>query len=401
MDDYENGQNCKIFWDCSADGLLRSLKEAGGAHRSKFQDLDINTIGHTPMWLRIRKNKLHCVVHPNFRVKNYRMKIYRAMHYIIRLNRILKPSNPSKLRIPDDTEWWSHHSDMVRVPVESKFPPVFAVSGAQTFADIPGIPFMSFSDKISIRENSAFERGNDLDWGKKKDSAFFRGSLSDCKGVNFQNLGNIDSCARAKVVYYSKLSGSSLLAGISTTSSFDETGKGISCKNCTSVRGVGKDFVHELLTHKYLLDFPGAGNWSRRKSLLLRSGGLIFQAESPGFQFYELSLKPGVHYIPFDPEVGKAGVGNLLSRLQWAQNNSHLVQKIAQRSKSFGRNCLTQTSIDYFLSVLLKEYSKHLYGTCVTLPMIDISSCTTFKKKECQDAIKKCWDPPRKEQDKN
>lgn len=145
--------NCRAFWDCTTNELLASLNQT--VRRESLSHLKIEKIGHTPIWIRIRSNKLHCVIHPDFDRKRYRIKIYRAAHYIARLNRILRQG---KLKVLDDTEWWSHHSDFVKVPSGSNFPPVFSVSGAPGFEDIPGIPFMSFSDKIFQKENIAFER---------------------------------------------------------------------------------------------------------------------------------------------------------------------------------------------------------------------------------------------------
>lgn len=165
--------SCKVFWNCTAVDLLHSVNKT--INRREFGKLQIETIGHTPMWLRIRENRLYCVVHPNFQRKNYRMKIYRASHYINRLNRLLVQK---KLRVADGTEWWTHHSDWVKVPAGQLAPPVFSVSGAAGYADIPAIPFMSFSDKISYLENRAFQRIEantriHSHWYHKKEAAFF------------------------------------------------------------------------------------------------------------------------------------------------------------------------------------------------------------------------------------
>ena len=132
-------------------------------------------------------------------------------------------------------------------------------------------------------------------------------------------------------------------------------------------------------------------------SLLLRSGGLIFQSERRGYQFYEFALQPGVHFIPFDPEIGKSRSGTLLLRLKWAQNNDKIAQRIARRSQSFGRVCLTESSIDYFVSKLLTEYSKILSGDSILYPLVDLSCCSSngnsrFKvMKHCSRAIERCW----------
>ena len=388
--------SCKAFWDCTAEDLLRPMNKS--VSRQDFGRLHIEEIGHTPMWLRVVSHKLHCVVHPDFQIERYRLKIYRAAHYINRLNRILREG---KLKVAEGTEWWTHHSDWVKVPAGRTIPPVFSVSGAAGYADIAGIPFMSFSDKVSYLENIAFRRLEEKlrgTWENRKEVAFFRGSLSDCADAVNMHAGDVKFCARAKVIQHSKETKNPLLLSLSTTSNFKQVGLSDSCPVCTSRGGRGESFVRELLTNKYLLDFAGAGNWSRRMSLLLRSGGLVFKSESLGYQFYEFNLKPGVHYVPFDPQIGITGTGNLLSRLEWAQNNDETAKRIARTSQSFGRFCLTESSIDEFLSLLLMKYSQRLRDDPLPYPLIDLSSCFSEVKgyyyklsKYCEETIKRCW----------
>ena len=389
--------NCRAFWDCTTNELLASLNQT--VRRESLSHLKIEKIGHTPIWIRIRSNKLHCVIHPDFDRKRYRIKIYRAAHYIARLNRILRQG---KLKVLDDTEWWSHHSDFVKVPSGSNFPPVFSVSGAPGFEDIPGIPFMSFSDKISQKENIAFERNEMRSKSggirrMRESKAFFRGSMSDCSLAVQKYAGDIRFCARAKVVHHAVKSQNELLSGIRSISDFNKVGLNVKCKECSAAKLTEHEFVDELIRHKYVLDFPGAGNWSRRMSLLLRSGALIFQSERPGYQFYEYLLEPGIHYVPFDAQLGKSGAGNLASRLGWAQMNEKLAREISWRSQSFGRECLLDSSINYFLSSLITQYSKRLEGDPSPFSLVDLSSCSAYRggrfklTKSCEDSINSCW----------
>jgi len=188
-------ESCRQYWACIADILLQNWH--GGVSRSKFVTADLNELGHTPMWLRIKDGKLYCV-----RIiaekRKLRLKIYRALHYINRLNRILR--GKGIIKIPDDTEWWTHHSDMVKISSEkSHLPPVFSVSGAKEYLDIPGIPFMSFSDSIYKRESSIFNDESQMSydtfrriWKRKKNAAYFHGSLSDCGEAVMKHGGNIN-----------------------------------------------------------------------------------------------------------------------------------------------------------------------------------------------------------------
>ena len=108
-------------------------------------------------------------------------------------------------------------------------------------------------------------------------------------------------------------------------------------------------------------------------------------------------MKPGIHYIPFNPQIGKSGVGNLLSRLEWAKNHDEIAKRIARTSQSFGRICLTESSIDEFVSMLLMKYSKRLRENPVAYPLVDLSSCFSEMKeyyklsKHCEETIQRCW----------
>jgi len=305
--------------------------------------------------------------------------------------------------ISEGTEWLSHHSDWVKVPRSKNCPPVFAVSGDKNYNDVPGIPFMSFSDSISKGENFAFEKYHQSSsfhhqWRRRRSSAFFRGALSDCSTTPSSYRGDLNSCPRAKVVLEAAKAQNKLLSGIKLVKGnypFHELTK---CSLCQGDKLSGDEFVGELHKHKYLINFAGAGNWSRRMSLLLRSGGMIVHAESSGYQFYDFGLKPGVHYIPFDPDIGHNGAGNLISRLEWARNNDALAEEIAHRSETFGRVCLSERSIDHFVSKLLGAYGALLRGDFQKLSMVDLSSCFCGSKGEtckpsklCKGVINKCW----------
>jgi hypothetical protein len=387
-------KSCEIYWDKTVDGLWEPWKK--GISRALFASFSMTRIGHTPMWLRISNNRLHCVQHPDFSSGKHHIKIYRALHYINRLNRILRSR-----KIANNTEWLCHHADSTKLlkSDETKVP-VFSVSGNKEFYDIPAIPFMSFSDKLSGREYNALKniklgRSFDYFWSRKTEVAFFRGALSDCD----RSIANVSLCARVKLVHHAKYTRDPLLSEISTTSNLRD--KRFStllggCKECQSASLDGEGFARELVKHKYLLNLRGAGNWSRRLGILLNAGSVIFQSESSGFQFYEIGLEPGVHYIPFDIQIGHKGVGNLISRLVWAKKNDKVVKVIAKRAESFGKVCLNEASIDYFTHKVLDEYSHLLRGDLVDYPNVDLSSCIKTSKDQsiarlCKEVVRRCW----------
>lgn len=391
-----NGKACEIHWNCTVQRLLSPwLLQNRSINRATLHKLNVSRIGHTPLLLKVSKGKLYCVRQPGLRgiKENLRIKAYRASHYINRLNRILKSDFNA---IPDKTEWWTHQADLVKIPLEhDSIPfPVFSYGGAENYADIAGIPAAALSDKMGIRELRYLNEIPETPWNKRLNVAFFRGSLSDC-GVARETLGtNINNCVRAKVILEADRSKHPLLKDIGASSSFQSAGINITCSRCEKGKLTSPEFVKNIRSHKYLLNIPGVGQ-SRRMAQLLRSGGVIFQAENKGYQFYDINLKPGVHYIPFDPERGVPGVGNLVSRLEWAIRNDKEVQNMAERVKSYAENCLTEQSVDYFAAAILEEYSNLLTGVAPKLPLVDLSECVVKRSSQSISRlcgiVQKCW----------
>lgn len=397
---YHNDE-CVYYWNQTVSKLLVPW-ERGFQRSLLYQSELTKSLGHTPLHLRVKNGTLYCVQHMAPR-SQLRVKKYRAYHYINRINRILRYKN-----LPQNLEWWTHQSDLSKIRRNSqnmaRFPPIFSVAGGVHYLDIPGIPFMSFSDKSYLAEqkmlrlikaNTSFSSR----WKSRKSTSFFLGSLSDCGVVE----GSAKLCSRAKVVLYAARSKDKLFTGVGTTTDLNKFSSAYpelyKCSSCEREKLESKKYIEKLFEYKYLLNFNGAGNWSRRLSTLFASGGAVFQAESSGYQFYELGLEPGVHYIPFDIEDGIAS-GNLRSRLEWAMLNDARMKEIAIRSESFEANCLQEVSIDYFVYTLLTSYEKLLQGSMKDVDTINLSSCIVqdylYDRKirvprVCEVVLDRCW----------
>lgn len=134
---YDVGVTCKQHWREMAKKMLEPWAE--GVQRDSMGKMPKSVLGHTPMWLRVIRGKLHCVLDPRFKNDQLRLKPYRARHYVQRVNAILQ----SGKSLPENLEWWSHHSDLSKVPkgielVDGLPPPIMAVAGGPEFWDIPG-----------------------------------------------------------------------------------------------------------------------------------------------------------------------------------------------------------------------------------------------------------------------
>lgn len=401
---YDVGVTCKQHWREMAKKMLEPWAESG-VRRESMDKIPISTITHTPMWLRVVRGKLHCVIDPRVeklsRAGSLRTKIYRARHYVQRVNAILQRGR----KLPENLEWWTQHSDLCKVPkgiesLDGSPPPVFSVAGGPDFWDIPGIPFMSFSDIKAMEENEGFREvkaGKSFDerWKAKKTKAFFLGGLSDCSDALENHGGDAKFCGRAKMVRYGAQLAESgetdLLSGIQVyDGDSPATAKLLKgCERCTRPRLKGQEFVRELMDHKFVLNFDGAGNWSRRMSVLLNSGSVVVKAESPGYQFYEFGLEPGVHYVPFDAMVGSDEPGNLRPRLEWLAEFDDVAKQLAERAESFGEACLSEHSINDFVYELLAEYGRLQRGRPTPHRTVDISDC--FDRKSCRNKLEPCY----------
>lgn len=134
---YDVGVTCKQHWREMAKKMLEPWAE--GVQRESMGKMPKSVLGHTPMWLRVIRGKLHCVLDPRFKDDQLRLKPYRARHYVQRVNAILQDGKS----LPENLEWWSHHSDLSKVPkgielVDGLPPPIMAVAGGPDFWDIPG-----------------------------------------------------------------------------------------------------------------------------------------------------------------------------------------------------------------------------------------------------------------------
>lgn len=390
-----NRESCEFHWNCTVTKLLSPwLSKNKFIDRAELSNMNVSKFAHTPLLLRVLKGKLYCVQHPGVReIKSkLRLKAYRALHYIHRLNRILK-NNPNA--IPDATEWWTQQGDLNKIPLENDSLPIFSFGGSEGYADIAGIPAAALSDKMGKREELVFHSMQNVPWGERSNVAFFRGSLSDCSMSREKFGGDINFCVRAKIIVGADQSRLDVLKDIGASSSFSKAGLNVNCLSCEKGTMSSYEFVKNIRSHKYLLNLPGVGQ-SRRMAQLLRSGGAIFQSENKGYQFYDYALKPGFHYIPFEPQPGVPGLGNLVSRLTWAMKNDDVIKGIASRSKSYADNCLTEQSMDYFATSVLEGYAGLLIGNSPKFPLIDLSECFAERESQsisrlCKGVIQKCW----------
>lgn len=135
---------------------------------------------------------------------------------------------------------------------------------------------------------------------------------------------------------------------------------------CTRTCPSPEEHARELASAKFALDLPGTGPWSRRLSMILKSGSvpLVLNGTSP--QFYWHALREGEHFLL----VGGDGAGDALaalsSGLSPAGNNR--LRRIAESAEEFGSRCLIRGPVLRFLALFLYDLSTRLaFDTSVAL----------------------------------
>lgn len=85
------------------------------------------------------------------------------------------------------------------------------------------------------------------------------------------------------------------------------------------------------------------------------SGSLVFKEDSDQVQWYYNGLQPNIHYIPV-----KEGLGDLMEKLQWANEHDEEAKTIAGNARAFALNCITQEMNFVYLYYTLLAYDKLL-----------------------------------------
>ncbi|KAK7873951.1 hypothetical protein R5R35_012961 [Gryllus longicercus] len=108
--------------------------------------------------------------------------------------------------------------------------------------------------------------------------------------------------------------------------------------------------------YRYLFNFRGVAASFRFKHLFL-CGSLVFHVGDEWQEFFYLSLKPWVHYIPVPANASKDTLRKLIS---YAQRHDEIVKGIAQRGRQHILEHLGMQDVKCYWGRLLKKYAKLL-----------------------------------------
>jgi len=118
--------------------------------------------------------------------------------------------------------------------------------------------------------------------------------------------------------------------------------------------------LHEHALYRYVIQVPGH-TYSYRLQSLLPLGSAVLRMSTRYTEWYERSLQPFHHYIPFQcptsndsPDWPCAGVTRAA---QWAASHDLLAEGIGGAGAAFARQHLTASGMDCYWRVLLTGYS--------------------------------------------
>ena len=107
-----------------------------------------------------------------------------------------------------------------------------------------------------------------------------------------------------------------------------------------------------MQAYKYIASLDGNA-WPDRFPRLIASNSLIFKEDSKHYSFFDLALKPAIHYVAL-----KSDMSDLEEKILWAKHNPEKALKIIQNANQFADSYLSQAAIEAYVHKLLFKYSQ-------------------------------------------
>ncbi len=172
-------------------------------------------------------------------------------------------------------------------------------------------------------------------WEKKKNIAFWRGSLTRFRRLNFCELTNvypryIDAKLNLKIEGNAPLQAYIEKQGLYSP----------------------KVSWEEFLGYKYLPNLDGVMCAASAFLWRLLSDSVILKQESNEIQWFYGALEPYVHYVPI-----KNDFSNIIEQIHWAEQNDSICKEIAERSTQFALENLMFEDVYLYFYLVLKHYS--------------------------------------------
>lgn len=227
--------------------------------------------------------------------------------------------------------------------------PILSFCGGKDFYDIP-IPTGEDIQRVSGRyfssgcRNGYRDMGDiNLEWEKKVEKGFFRGSLTGCGTTKDDNW-------RLKIHHMSLAHPDLLDAQISQHNTrIRKAGPGIPIRR-PDVKGLRfGDFKSNVdkSFFKYIINLDGHSRAYRLGSEFAFNSVVLLQ-DSPYTLWFEHLLRPYEHYVPIQRDLS-----DLLEKIRWCREHDDECKKIAQNGRRFYETYLGEEGmLDYLLEVV-------------------------------------------------
>ncbi|MEI6791111.1 MAG: glycosyl transferase family 90 [Myxococcaceae bacterium] len=222
--------------------------------------------------------------------------------------------------------------------------PIFSFSTTVEYADIT-FPMIEAGDFLRMDDVLRDVQSKAIPFEQKKDLLVWRGSQT---GGDY-NESNWKEFPRSKLVLFSQKRPDLCDAGFSNYTQVSPGGK----KAIEKAVGLKKAISMEnMQAYKYIASLDGNA-WPDRFPRLLASNSLIFKEDSKHYSFFDLALKPSIHYIAL-----KNDMSDVEEKIFWAKNNPGKALKIIENANQFANKYLSQAAIEAYVHKLLFKYSQ-------------------------------------------
>ena len=219
--------------------------------------------------------------------------------------------------------------------------PIFAVSKERHNHKVILIP------RLWKREREISFAQLHIDWNSKTEKAFWRGVGSD-EPYTFYDW---DRKPRAHLALFCKHHQDIIDAALLKSPHIDAY-----FTNWIDSLHLFSSYVppQEQTTYKYLLSLDGISSPSSFEWQLFTKS-LIFKTQSNRIEWFYDALVPGVHFIPFHPEIN-----DLAEKIHWAKSHDTQAQTIAAAGYDFAKHHLLDEDAFVYLYLVLNTYSYYM-----------------------------------------
>ena len=206
------------------------------------------------------------------------------------------------------------------------------------------------------KRTAMLKAGYEIQWEKKINTIFFRGSFT---GRSLPDLGGapfIDDPTTNPRFFPTSLNAcgmehTPLGVGIDLqlTNSYDVKDSTLKTLMCKTTKPWGnKITMEDHCKYKYLLSCSGRGTQGHRLKQLMACGSVVFMHTSQHKESWYNLVVPWVHVIPYAEDSS-----DLLEKIDWAHTHPEEAQKIAEN----GRKLIEEQITDQYMVDFWKNYS--------------------------------------------